>query len=86
MEELREPTEVELEQDINFLTHILFEIRDSISEVKIETGLGFFGHVEDFVLEFEHFLIIFFFGNFGFFDVFLFLGIRKTVEDRFPES
>ena len=28
MEELREPTEVEREQDIKFLTHILFEIRD----------------------------------------------------------
>ena len=28
MEELREPTEVEREQDIEFLTHILFEIRD----------------------------------------------------------
>ena len=28
MEELREPTEVEREQDIKFLTHILFEIGD----------------------------------------------------------
>lgn len=28
MEELREPTEVEREQDIKFITHILFEIRD----------------------------------------------------------
>ena len=28
MKELREPTEVEREQDIKFLTHILFEIRD----------------------------------------------------------
>jgi len=28
MEELREPTEVERKQDIKFLTHILFEIRD----------------------------------------------------------
>ena len=28
MDELREPTEVEREQDIKFLTHILFEIRD----------------------------------------------------------
>ena len=28
MSELREPTEVEREQDIEFLTHILFEIRD----------------------------------------------------------
>lgn len=28
MEELREPTEVEREQDIKFLTHIIFEIRD----------------------------------------------------------
>ena len=28
MSELREPTEAEREQDIEFLTHILFEIRD----------------------------------------------------------
>lgn len=28
MSELREPTESEREQDIEFLTHILFEIRD----------------------------------------------------------
>jgi hypothetical protein len=28
MSELREPTEAEREQDIKFLTHILFEIRD----------------------------------------------------------
>ena len=28
MEELREATEAEREQDIKFLTHILFEIRD----------------------------------------------------------
>ena len=28
MEELRVPTEVERKQDIKFLTHILFEIRD----------------------------------------------------------
>ena len=28
MSELREPTEYEREQDIEFLTHILFEIRD----------------------------------------------------------
>lgn len=28
MEELREPKKVEREQDIEFLTHILFEIRD----------------------------------------------------------
>lgn len=28
MEELREPTETERKQDINFLTHILLEIRD----------------------------------------------------------
>lgn len=28
MEELRESTEAEREQDIEFLTHILFEIRD----------------------------------------------------------
>ena len=28
MEELREPTEAERKQDIKFLTHIIFEIRD----------------------------------------------------------
>lgn len=28
MEELREQTEVEREQDIKFITHIVFEIRD----------------------------------------------------------
>jgi hypothetical protein len=28
MSKLREPTEAEREQDIKFLTHILFEIRD----------------------------------------------------------
>lgn len=28
MKELREPTKEEREQDIEFLTHILFEIRD----------------------------------------------------------
>ena len=28
MDELREPTEEEREQDIRFITHILFEIRD----------------------------------------------------------
>ncbi len=28
MDEMREPTEVERKQDIKFLTHILFEIRD----------------------------------------------------------
>jgi hypothetical protein len=28
MSELREPTEAERKQDIKFLTHILFEIRD----------------------------------------------------------
>lgn len=28
MDELREPTEEEREQDIKFITHILFEIRD----------------------------------------------------------
>jgi len=28
MEELREPAEAERKQDIKFLTHILFEIRD----------------------------------------------------------
>ena len=33
MEELREPTEEEREQDIKFLTHILFEIRDYAKSV-----------------------------------------------------
>lgn len=33
MDELREPTKEELELDINFLTHILFEIRDYAKEV-----------------------------------------------------
>ena len=33
MEELREPTEVEREQDIKFLTHILFKIRDYANSV-----------------------------------------------------
>ena len=33
MEELREPTEEEREQDIKFLTHILFEIRDYANSV-----------------------------------------------------
>ena len=33
MEELREQTEVEREQDIKFLTHILFEIRDYANSV-----------------------------------------------------
>lgn len=33
MEELREPTEAEREQDIEFLTHILFEIRDYAKSV-----------------------------------------------------
>lgn len=28
MDELREPTEEEREQDMRFITHILFEIRD----------------------------------------------------------
>ena len=33
MEELREPTEEEREQDIEFLTNILFEIRDYAKSV-----------------------------------------------------
>ena len=33
MEELREATEAEREQDIKFLTHILFEIRDYANSV-----------------------------------------------------
>lgn len=33
MEELREPTEAEREQDIKFITHILFEIRDYAKSV-----------------------------------------------------
>lgn len=33
MEELREPTREEREQDIEFLTHILFEIRDYANSI-----------------------------------------------------